>query len=142
MFGKLWKYGVEVLNVVRMVLYVISAPFALVMTGYGLYFIVIGFAWIVLVDAAFVSALLIFTANFFMAFVAVFDGSVWNSMSSMWQWLWSWFADGNVALWPHFVKSFPPYFGAGIVFMLFINATEYLKNKATAIKTQHASNFL
>lgn len=135
MFG---RFAVAGLNVVRTILYIVSAPFGALMTVYGLYFIVIGFAWIVLVDAAFDTAVLVFCANFFMFFVALFDYSTWATMGGMWNWLWSWFADGNVALWPHIVRSFPPYFGAGIVFMLVINFTEWLKSKAVTLKAKYA----
>lgn len=134
MFAMIWKYEVAGLNVVRIILYILSAPFVAAMIGYGLYFIVIGFAWVVLVDAAFVSAVMIFMINFFMAFAALFNGSIWGSMGNMWNWLWSWFADGNTALWPYFVKSFTPYFGAAIVLMLTMNSIKYIKGKASALK--------
>lgn len=139
----LTEFGTKMLSAglrfARIILYVVSAPFGVIMTVFGTYFIVAGLAWIVLIDAAFICAVLIFEANFLMFFVALFNSNVWTTMGNMWVWLWSWFADGNIWLWPHLVKSFPPYLGAGIVFMLLINLADYLKRQTTALKATYAS---
>src|SRR3989344_5601423 len=99
------RLGVAGLNVLRYILYIVCAPILVVFILYGIYFFVAGFQWIVLVDAAFVSAVLMFCASFFMSFVALFDANLWTTMGNMWSWLWGWFAGGNVALWPHFLRS-------------------------------------
>lgn len=88
----LTEFGTKMLSaglrVARIILYVVSAPFGLLMTVYGAYFIVVGFAWLMVFAAAFYSALLIFVANFYMAFVALFVPSLWGTMGSMWNWMW------------------------------------------------------
>ena len=132
------KMQVAGLNVLKGILYLICAPIVVVFMLYGCYFVIAAFLWVVLVDAAFVTLVLVFCANFFMFFVALFNPSVWATMGAMWSWLWSWFAGGNVALWPHFVRSFPLYMISGIALMLLYEGIKRLKVKATAIKAQFA----
>src|SRR3989344_9156638 len=112
------KFEIAGLNLLKVLLYIIGIPVMVVFLMYGLWFVVCLFLWVVLVDAAFVTAILVFCANFIMFFVALFNVSLWEIMGNMWSWLWGWFADGNVWLWPHFVKSFLPYIGAGLLLSL------------------------
>ncbi len=136
LFGKL---GIAGIHVAKIILYVISAPFAFLMFVYGCIFIVTGFAWLTVVSAAVCSAILIFVANFYMAFVALFAPSLWGTMGSMWNWLGGWLGSGHAALWPHIVKSFLLMFGPGVVFMMIINLTEWLKAKTTALKAKYVN---
>lgn len=129
-----WKFRLAGLRVLEIVIYVLSAPFVLGMTVWGIYFIVIAFAWIVLVDAAFVMAILVFEANFLMAFAIPFNNHILTSMGDMWVWIWSWFSEGNVALWPHIAKSFPPYLLYGIVCVVLFQLTFFIKNKANKMR--------
>lgn len=122
------------LNVLKYLVYIVSAPFVVVFMLYGAYFIVAAFCWVVIVDAAFICALLIFMVNFFMFFVALFDASLWATMGNMWNWLWSWFANGNVALWPHFAKSFLPYLLSGAVLALFYEVVKRLEIQKGKVK--------
>ena len=133
------KFAVAGLNVLKYVIYIVCAPILVVFMLYGVYFVIAGFLWIVLVDAAFVTAVLVFCANFFMFFVALFDANLWATMGNMWSWLLGWFAGGNVALWPHFVKSFPAYFVAGIILMLLYECINRLNAKVAATKAKYAS---
>lgn len=134
------KFAVAGLNVLKYVVYIVCAPIVVVFMLYGVYFVIAGFLWIVLIDAAFVTAVLVFCANFFMFFVALFDANLWATMGNMWSWLWGWFAGGNVALWPHFVRSFPLYMISGIVLMLLYEGTKRLSAKATSIKANYANS--
>lgn len=122
------------LNVLKYIVYIVSAPFVVVFMLYGMYFIVAAFLWVVLVDAAFIVALLIFMVNFYMFFVALFDASLWVTMGNMWNWLWSWFANGNIALWPHFAKSFLPYLLSGAVLALFCEVVKRLNTQVEKVK--------
>lgn len=128
------KLKVAGLNILKMLLYVIMVPFTMLMGVYGLLFCVFVLAWIIVVDAAAVSAVFIFVANVFMFFVALFNSNIWNSMGSMWAWLWSWFAAGNVALWPHIGKMFLPYAGSGAVVALLDELIRRLKAKIEVLK--------
>ena len=66
------KLQVAGLNVLKGILYLICAPIVVVFMLYGCYFVIAAFLWVVLVDAAFVTLLLVFCANFFMFFVRTF----------------------------------------------------------------------
>jgi hypothetical protein len=122
------------LNVLKVSLYIVCLPIVLVFGLYGIYFIVTAFLWIVLLEAAVVTGILVFCANFFMFFAALFNGNIWGDMGGMWTWLWSWFAAGNISLWPHFVTSLPPYFISGLVSALLCEGANRLTLKAKSIK--------
>jgi hypothetical protein len=127
------------LRVAKILLYVLSAPFGLLMTLYGVEFITSGLAWLLMLGTAFLGALVILATNFCMTPVALFVPSLWNTMGGMWSWLGGWVASGHAMLWSHIVKPFPLYFGAGIVFILVINFAEWLKSKTIALKAKYTS---
>jgi hypothetical protein len=132
------RLAVAGLKVLKVFVYIVCAPFVAAMTLYGTYFVAIAFAWMCVLCAAIITSLLIFEANFFMFFAAIFKGDVWTTMGNMWAWLWSWFSDGNIALWPHFVKSSPIYFGASIIVVLLFQAINRINTKTLSTKKKFA----
>ncbi len=140
MFKNFRKFlAVAGLNALKYAIYIVCAPILVVFALYGLYFIVAGFLWVVLIDGAFITAVLIFMVNFFMFFVALFDANLWITMGNMWSWLWNWFAGGNIALWPHFVRSFPLYFASGMLLMALYKLIQRLESKLNTIKNAIAT---
>jgi len=124
-------------NLLKVVLYIIRAPILVIFTASGLWFLIALFLWVVLICAAFVCAVLAFVASFYTVIVALFVPDPWNTIGSWWSWIWSWFASGNVSLWPHFVKSIPPYLVSGLLMHLLNKSINRLTVKVRAIRLQH-----
>lgn len=131
------RLGAAGLNLLKVQLYIIAAPTLVVFMIYGCWFIIAGFLWIVLVDAAFVCGIFAFVASFFTGIFALFNPELWSMIGSWWSWIWSWFASGNVALWPHFVRSLPLYMLSGAILALLHYAHERLTEKVKSMRRKY-----
>lgn len=131
------RLGAAGLNLLKVQLYIIGAPVLVVFMVYGTWFIVAAFLWIVLVDAAFICAILAFMASFFTGIVALFNPDLWSTIAGWWSWIWSWFASGNVALWPHFVRSLPLYMLSGLILALLYEGINRLTAKVRSIRLRY-----
>lgn len=131
-FGK--KLAVARLNVLKAFLYTVGSPVFVVFFVFGSEFVFAGFAVLCVVAAAFYVALGIFTVNFFMFFVALFNADLWVTMGNMWSWLWGWLSAGCVWLWPYLKQSFLPYMASGAILMLIWQGVEGLNKQLEAVK--------
>jgi hypothetical protein len=135
MFKKfLHRLEIASLYIARIILLVICAPFSILMLVYGCYFISVGAAWIILVVAAYYCGFSIFVINSCMMFIAFFDWALWSTMGNMWEWLWNWFIIGHNTLWPHIVRSFPPYVIGGFIYILLYTLADDIKQKIATKK--------
>lgn len=132
-FGQ--KMQIVGLKSLKIAIYIIGAPFMVVFMLYGMWFVIALFLWVLLVGVAEVCAIIAFVASFYTGIVALFIPSLWSTIGSWWTWIWGWFSSGNIALWPHFAKSFLPYILSGMVLMALFKSVEWITTKIASIKS-------
>lgn len=122
------------LYVLRVALYIVIVPVSVPFLMYGLWFIFGLFCLMVLIDAAAISALLVFVASFYTGIVALFAPDLWVTIGSWWSWMGNWIPDWWAFVWPHLRDSFPIYLVTGIIFTALANAIQGIDRKTKVLK--------